>query len=73
MTEAGPDVSFAEMQSRQTEVEACDPARIPDVTGVVSVIGVGPLNATPNVGRLAITLKPRDERSATCRRDHRRG
>ena len=36
----------------------------PDVTGVVSVIGVSPLNATPNAGRLAITLKPRDQRSA---------
>ena len=35
----------------------------PDVTGVVSVIGVSPLNATPNAGRLAITLKPRDERN----------
>jgi multidrug efflux pump len=37
-------------------------ARIPDVTGVVSVIGVSPMNATPNAGRLAITLRSRDER-----------
>ena len=43
----------------------------PDVTGVVSVIGVTPLNATPNAGRLAITLKPRDQRSAHVDRDHR--
>ena len=34
----------------------------PDVTGVVSVIGVTPINATPNAGRLAITLRSRDER-----------
>jgi multidrug efflux pump len=37
----------------------------PDVTGVVSVVGVTPLNATPNAGRLAITLRPRDERKET--------
>jgi multidrug efflux pump len=29
------------------------------------VIGVTPLNATPNAGRLAITLRPRDQRVAT--------
>ena len=32
------------------------------MTGVVSVVGVTPLNATPNAGRLAITLRSRDER-----------
>ena len=37
----------------------------PDVTGVVSVVGVSPLNATPNAGRLTITLIPRGERKAT--------
>jgi multidrug efflux pump len=63
VTEAGTDVSFSEMQRRQRQVE--DALRAdPDVTGVVSVIGVSPLNATPNAGRLAITLKPRDSRSA---------
>ncbi|MBX3551948.1 MAG: efflux RND transporter permease subunit, partial [Pseudolabrys sp.] len=36
----------------------------PDVAGVVSVIGVSPLNATPNSGRLSISLKPRSERGA---------
>jgi multidrug efflux pump len=35
----------------------------PDVTGVVSVVGVTPLNATPNASRLAITLRPRNERT----------
>jgi multidrug efflux pump len=34
----------------------------PEVTGVVSVIGVTPINATPNAARLAITLRGRDER-----------
>ena len=61
VTEAGPDVSFEEMERRQHEVETIVRAD-PDVIGVVSVIGVSPLNATPNAGRLAITLKPRDER-----------
>ena len=63
VTEAGTDVSFAEMQRRQNEVEAIIRTDA-DVTGVVSVIGVSPLNATPNAGRLAITLKPRNARSA---------
>src|SRR5947207_2089540 len=61
VTEAGPDVSFAEMQSRQTQ--AADAIRAdPDVTGVVSVIGAGSVNPTTNVGRLVMTLKPRGER-----------
>jgi len=63
VTEAGTDVSFAEMQRRQLLVEDAIRAD-PDVTGVVSVIGVSPINATPNAGHLAITLKPRDDRSA---------
>jgi len=63
VTEAGTDVSFTEMQRRQREVEAIIRTDA-DVTGVVSVIGVSPLNATPNAGRLAITLKPRDARSS---------
>jgi multidrug efflux pump len=62
VTEAGADVSFTEMQRRQQLVEEAIRAD-PDVTGVVSVIGVSPINATPNAGRLAITLKPRDERN----------
>jgi multidrug efflux pump len=43
VTQAGPDVSFAEMQSRQTQ--AADAIKAdPDVTGVVSVIGAGSVN-----------------------------
>jgi multidrug efflux pump len=60
--EGGQEVSFAEMKRLQSEVES----RIrkdPEVTGVVSVIGVTPINATPNAGRLAITLRSRDKRS----------
>ena len=61
VTEASTDVSFTEMQRRQHQVEDAI-RRDPDVTGVVSVIGVSPINATPNAGRLSITLKPRDDR-----------
>jgi multidrug efflux pump len=61
VTEAGPDVSFAEMQSRQTAAATAIQADA-DVTGVVSVIGAGSVNPTTNVGRLVMTLKPRDAR-----------
>ncbi len=63
VTEANADVSFAEMQRRQRAVEDIIRAD-PDVTGAVSVLGVSPLNATPNAGRMAIALKPRDQRRA---------
>jgi multidrug efflux pump len=61
VTEAGPDVSFAEMQSRQTQAASAIKSD-PDVIGVVSVIGAGSVNPTTNVGRLVMTLKPRGER-----------
>jgi multidrug efflux pump len=61
--EGGEDVSFTEMQRLRADVETVI-RQDPDVTGVVSVVGVTPLNATPNAARLAITLRPRDERSA---------
>ncbi len=61
VTQAGPDVSFVEMQARQTQ--AADMIKAdPDVIGVVSVIGAGSVNPTTNVGRLVMTLKPRGER-----------
>jgi len=63
VTEAGTDISFGDMQRREQEV--VDVIRAdPDVTGVVSVIGVSTLNATPNAGRLQITLKGRDQRNS---------
>ena len=61
VTQAGPDVSFVEMQARQTQ--AADTIKAdPDVIGVVSVIGAGSVNPTTNVGRLVMSLKPRGER-----------
>jgi multidrug efflux pump len=63
VTEAGPEVSFVEMQRLQQKIVTAVRAD-PDVTGVVSVVGVTPMNRTANAGRLAITLKPRDARAS---------
>jgi multidrug efflux pump len=63
VTEAGTEVSFAEMLRLQKLV-ADRIRQDADVTGIASVVGVSPLNATPNAGRLVITLKPRGERRA---------
>jgi multidrug efflux pump len=62
--EGGEQVSFTEMQRLRGVVETAI-RQDPDVVGVVSVVGVTPLNATPNAGRLAITLRPRDQRKET--------
>jgi multidrug efflux pump len=51
------------MQNRQTAVANVIESD-PDVTGLVSSIGAGSVNPTPNVGRITINLKPRDERKA---------
>jgi multidrug efflux pump len=63
VSEAGTEVSFAQMQSIQGQVEAAI-RRDADVAGVVSVLGVSRMNSTPNAGRVAITLRPRGERRA---------
>jgi len=63
VTEAGQEVSFVEMQKLQDQVVAAI-RKDPDVTGVVSIVGVTTINPTPNAGRLSITLKPRDDRNA---------
>jgi multidrug efflux pump len=57
--EGGQEVSFTEMKRLQAEVEHAI-RKDPEVTGVASVIGVTPINATPNAGRIAITLRSRD-------------
>ncbi len=62
--EGGEEVSFVEMQRLRAAVET-EIRKEPAVVGVVSVVGVTPMNATPNAGRLAITLKPRNERKDT--------
>ncbi|WP_439925337.1 efflux RND transporter permease subunit [Nitrobacter sp. JJSN] len=61
VTEAGADVSFAEMRRHQAEVASAI-GEDPDVRGIVSVIGAGSVNPTTNVGRLVMTLTPRSDR-----------
>ena len=63
VVEGGPQISFSEMTRLQNDV-AKIVARDPDVSGVASIVGIGQLNATQNVGNLKILLKPRDERQS---------
>ncbi len=65
VSEASPDISFPKMMERQqalAEVVIQDP----EVSSVSSFIGVDGTNTTTNSGRLSITLKPRDQRSASA-------
>jgi multidrug efflux pump len=64
-TEAAPDVSFVRMKALQNSVEDAI-RKDPDVLGVVSVVGVGTTNATPNVAHFALTLKPKNDRSSSA-------
>ena len=65
--EASPDASFDKMTALQAKVAETF-RRDPDVNGVTSVLGVGPLNATTNVARLAVTLRPHGERRENAER-----
>ncbi|MBG0811096.1 efflux RND transporter permease subunit [Methylosinus sp. H3A] len=60
--EGSPDASFETMTKLQAEVSKIFEAE-PEATGTVSVLGVGPLNATTNVGHMSVTLRGRDVRS----------
>ncbi len=62
--EAAPATSFEAMEKLQADLGAAI-RRDPDVTSVVSILGVSNLNLTPNTGNLKITLKPRGERRST--------
>jgi len=63
--EAAPSTSFEAMERVQSDI-ATIVSKDPDVSGVVSILGVSALNATPNAGHLKITLEPRDERRSTA-------
>ena len=61
VTEAAQSASIPRMQALQTrlaDIAQHDPA----VAGVTSFVGAGTINATPNTGRITLTLKPRGER-----------
>jgi multidrug efflux pump len=65
VTEAAQSVSIprmAALQAQAAEIVRRDPA----VAGVVSFVGAGQINPTPNTGRLTITLKPRRARAESA-------
>jgi multidrug efflux pump len=62
VTEAAQSASvqrLAALQSRAAAIAQADPA----VAGVVSFVGAGTINDTPNTGRVTLTLKPLRARS----------
>ena len=62
-TDARPDVSFRTMVDLQRQ--AADVIRAdPDVAGVASFLGAGPVNATANSGQITVVLAPRGRREA---------
>jgi multidrug efflux pump len=61
VTEAAQSISIPHLLTLQTEV-AERVSKDPAVMGVVSFVGAGTINATPNTGRLTIALKPISER-----------
>src|SRR5690242_10657042 len=63
VTEAAQNISIPRLTELQTKV-ARIVERDPAVTGVVSFVGAGTINATPNAGRLTIALKPIGQRDA---------
>jgi HAE1 family hydrophobic/amphiphilic exporter-1 len=62
-SDAPQDISFAEMMKRQQELGAIVQAD-PGVATVAMALGAGVGNSAQNSGRMFITLKPRDERTA---------
>ncbi len=65
VTDAAQSISFRAMVARQRSIAEIV-RKDPDVVSVASFVGAGTVNATMNSGRLYITLKPRDERSASA-------
>ena len=65
ITEAPETVSFQSMADRQQRI-ADVVLQDPDVESLSSFIGVDGTNMTPNVGRIQINLKPRNQRKASA-------
>ncbi len=64
-SEAAQDISFADMAKHQEQLGAVVLAD-PDVASVAMAIGGNSNGSSLNLGRMFITLKPRDQRSATA-------
>jgi len=71
VTDAAQNISFSAMVARQQSIAEVV-MQDPDVASVASFVGAGTINPTLNTGRLAINLKPREERSASARQVMRR-
>ncbi|HET9743724.1 MAG TPA: efflux RND transporter permease subunit [Terriglobales bacterium] len=65
ITEAPETTSFPSMMERQQRI-ADAVLQDPDVESLSSFIGVDGTNMTPNVGRIQINLKPRDDRTLSA-------
>ena len=65
VTEGEQSISITRMSTLQARA-ADIVRRDPDVTGVVSFVGAGSINPTPNTGRLTIALAPRRQRMASA-------
>jgi multidrug efflux pump len=62
-TQGAENISIPAMSALQLQAAGIV-GRDPAVAGVISLVGAGSVNPTPNVGRLAIILKPRRQRDA---------
>lgn len=58
---ASPEASFAAIARHQDQATSAIKA-LPDVAGVVSVVGVGPSNPAPNLAVITVSLKELGER-----------
>ncbi|MCU1284772.1 MAG: mdtB [Acidobacteriales bacterium] len=65
ISEASAAISFPAMMERQQALGKVI-LQDPDVLNLTSFIGVDGINTTGNSGRIQITLKPRDERTASA-------
>ncbi|HTX53790.1 MAG TPA: efflux RND transporter permease subunit [Candidatus Baltobacteraceae bacterium] len=64
-TEGAQDISFDNMATHQREVAAII-AQDPNIESFMSSVGSGGPNATGNVGRLGLMLKPRSQRKLSA-------
>ncbi len=65
VTETAQSISFKAMVNRQRQVTDIL-ERDPDVVSVASFVGAGTVNPTVNNGRIYLTLKPREKRTASA-------
>jgi multidrug efflux pump len=62
---AAPEASFAALARQQAQATTAIKA-LPDVAGVVAVVGVGPSNPAPNLAVITVSLKSLGERKRSA-------